>query len=208
MNALMRRAITFKNCYLFVIVNLVLVIPITILYRIIPQFKIPFSIINKVISFLLSLYIFIGYIKYSYISNESKFRKIILIVISILVVDSIFSLIRGEIDASHNKIFAYLSLMYLSYPLLFYGFRLIRNEDSDLFQRLSRLNLYFFILIIFNGLFILVPWKIFIDSIRWVILLPFLGADLTVIFLLVYWEVKLFRRLSAKYDHLSVINIS
>ncbi len=42
------------------------------------------------------------------------------------------------------------------------------------------------------------------DSIRWITLLPFLVAGLTITSLLVYWEVKLFKRLSAKYDHLFV----
>ena len=207
MNALIRNNITFKNCYLFLILDILLIVPVGIMTVIAPQFETHVEIISAIISFILTLYIYMGYIKYSYIADEKKFRKIILIVIAILFGDFIFSLIETKTKFNSQMVFNYLSLMPLSYPLLFYGFKLIRNGKVDIFKRLSRLNLYLFVLIVFSSVTLLIATKSFTESIQWIILLPFLLAVLIIAILLIYWELKLFKYLSTKYDHLFIPKI-
>lgn len=202
MNTLIRDRITFKTCYLFVMLQAALVVFIVFSTAILPKFESELSAVNRIVAPILALYIWAGYLRYSYIVTEDKFRKVICLVVAIFFIDLALSLMRPGLQGkcSYPSCVSFLSLSDLSYPLLFYGYGLIRNEDAPFFKRLSKLNLYMTIIMLLNTIYLLAKaTNNILDSILWVIWVPLL-AIFPILFLLIYWEVKLFKHLSEKYD--------
>jgi hypothetical protein len=147
--------------------------------------------------FLLDLYAYLGFIKYASMANEDRFRRIMFMVISILSINFTLSFLHRRINLKMPEIF---SLMPLTYILLYYGFRRIQNAEADFFRRLSRLNLYLFLLSISFALFLIALARDFAVSIRWFVVAPLLMGGAAIAVAKFYWEVKLFKHLSVKYE--------
>lgn len=146
---LIRDKITFKSCYLLVLLQVILVLSISVLKAGMPQWGTYFSAISRIMYPLISVYIFAGYIKYSFIANEQKFRKLMYFAVTLLFANLILSLIHSNTKCDYPDCL-YLRSSDLSLLLLFYGFRLIKNEERAFFERLSKLNLYMFIIIVIH----------------------------------------------------------
>ncbi len=80
-----------------------------------------------------------------------------------------------------------------STPLYFYAFRLIRNSDLTLFERLAKMNLY---LLIISA----VGLPLYFSRLNSLLLLPIILAGFVTVLFLWYWQIRLFKHLSAKYD--------
>lgn len=198
--ALVLKYITFRNGYIFLILNLAIV-PISVILR--EAFKpatLPLLILQLIITSLLNLYIYSGYVKYSDIVNEKAFRKIMFVVIGVYFINIIFSAFHMHSEMTPSNYLNYLSPMPIAFILMFYSFRLIKNEEQKFFRMLSNLNLCTFFLSIIGGGAILALSNNFTASTKWIYILPFLIGGAIIGITKFYFEVKLFRWLSSKYD--------
>lgn len=194
MNNLIERYITFRTCYIFVIVGAIspaFFLPIVIIFS---QVHYYIGIIGKFMLFILNLYIYAGFIKYSFIVNERKFRKIMAIVIILSVINLILSFFQVMLPFKASII------LFLPVGLLlFYGFRLIRNAESVFFSKLSKLTLSLLIvgILITIGMGLLEKTK---SEIWLALVIPCSLAGFYVVVSFVYWEFKLFRHLHFQYE--------
>lgn len=193
--------ITFRNCYNFLIFDFVQV-PIFVILRelIFKTTQIPLMILQMLITYFLNFYIYTGYVKYSDIVDEGKFRKIMFLVIGIYFISFVLSNLHMPQKLSPSNYLNYLSPMPIAYVLMFYSFRLIRNEEKKFFRILSILNLCIFFIAIIGMISIPVITKNFTGSTKYIYFLPFVVGGFIVSIAELYWQVKLFRRLSSKYD--------
>jgi hypothetical protein len=194
------RYITFRNCYNFLILDFVIV-PISVIVR--EAFKtltMPLLILQLIITFLLNLYIYSGYIKYADIANEKILRKIMFLVVGLYSMSMVLSAFHMYIGMTPLNYLNYLSPMPIAFILIFYSFRLIKNEEQKFFKMLSNLYLCTFLLSILGGGSILVLSKNFTASTKWIYILPFFIGGAVIAIMKFYFEVKLFRWLSSKYD--------
>jgi hypothetical protein len=193
--------VTFKKCFVFCILGFALAPVFTVLNKFVSEkISSPLFSIEAVIFFLLDLYVYVGFIKYSFIVQEEKFRKITFLAIGILFLNFFLSFFQDKDSFISYSIFNNLSLMPLAYILLYYSFSLIHNEEVEFFKKLSRLNLYTFLISIIFVIFILLLTKGFTLSIRWIFSFPFIVVSGVILLLKLYWEVNLFKHLSFKYD--------
>jgi hypothetical protein len=202
LNDFIERHITYRTCYIFVIISIFTPASVLLMLINFPEaMKRSIGILIGLIMFTLNFYIIAGYIKYSFLVNEQKFRKIMVIVIALFAMNLILNLVQA---VSHFKALnmIYLSPTYLTYLLLFYGFGLIRNADSVFFRRLSKLNLYSFILAVLAavgmGLSAITKSEVWFG-----LVIPIRLAGFCVMVLLIYWQFKLFRYLHFQYEKIA-----
>ncbi len=164
--------------------------------KIIPQTTLQLA--SSSLAFFLNLYADLGYIKYSFIQNERRFRQIIIAAIGLSTIQSLLITLDALIKLDPTKYTIYLGvIMLLSTPLFFYAFGLIKNDDVQFFKRLSKLNLYLPIIALLGLLFYLLRLTSFL-------LFPIILAGFVIIISLWYWQIKLFRHLSVKYKEIVV----
>ena len=195
MKELIIRKIDFKTCYHFLLLNVAIMIASFVLYslKIIPQTALHLA--SSSLAFFLTLYTALGYIKYSFIQNERRFRRIIIASIGLSSIQSLLILLNALIKFNQTKYTIYSGIiMLLSTPLFYYAFGLIRNEDMKFFGKLSQLNLYLPIISILGLLLYLLKVSHFL------LFFPIMLAGFVVVILLWYWQIKLFRHLSLKYN--------
>jgi hypothetical protein len=198
MKSLILGHIEFRYCYYCLLATIGSIIISFILspIKLIPEgtLKVP----REILGFLLGLYVNLGYVKYSYIEEEAKFRKIIFVVIILSILSSWFSILAPLFDFDQTKSSLYFTIPMIPLALvLFYAFRLIKTGEILYFRKLSRLYLYlFFIGALASLLFI--PHLANYLAILIYFLLPAAFITWGLVF---YWEIKLFRHLSKKEKH-------
>ncbi len=198
MKELIIKKINFRTCYHFLLLNVAIMIASFVLYplKIIPQTTLQLA--SSSLAFFLNLYADLGYIKYSFIQNERRFRQIIIAAIGLSTIQSLLITLDALIKLDPTKYTIYLGvIMLLSTPLFFYAFGLIKNDDVQFFKRLSKLNLYLPIIALLGLLFYLLRLTSFL-------LFPIILAGFVIIISLWYWQIKLFRHLSVKYKEIVV----
>lgn len=187
--------IKFRTCYFLYLAGVASsVLAILVIYA----FKlISLNSFNKYIehpAFLLVgavvfLYIYLGYIKYANLVQSQKLHKTIIIVVVLWAADVLLSKISYPLDWFIMK-FPFASIV--SPLLLFLIFRTLKNDEGLYFQRLSKLNLYMFIVQL-----VILGQKL--ASVKYVILLTyFVMAFLGLI--IFYREATLFRHLYHKFE--------
>jgi hypothetical protein len=196
LESLILRHIEFRYCYYCLVASIGSIIISLILWpiKIIPQGTL--QVPQQILSFCLTLYVYFGYIKYSYIENETKFRTIILVVLGLSIIESFVSLLAPIFHLDQTKSTLYFAIpIIISTPLLFYGFRLIqKNAEVLYFRKLSKLNLY---LLIIGALYSL----LFIPKVgNFFSMLMLVLAVFVTIASIWYWEIKLFKHLARKYN--------
>jgi hypothetical protein len=197
---LIERYITFRTCYIFVIIEVVSAV-FFLPMMIFPKAQNYLNIISILIIFTLKAYIIVGYIKYSFIVNERKFREIMAVVIVLFIMNLILNLLH-EVSHFTASLMLFFVPTGLSYLLLFYGFRLIQNAESVFFRKLSKLNLSLFVIGVLTG--IGMGLLTITKSFGWILLVIPIGlAGFYVIVLLIYWEFKLFRHLHFQYEKIA-----
>lgn len=199
MKELIIRKINFKTCYHLLLLNVAIMVASFVLYpiKIVPQPTLQLAI--SCLALFINLYAELGYIKYSFIQNERRFRKIIIAAIGLSTIQSVGILLNALIKLDETKYTIYLGvIMLLSTPLFYYAFGLIRNEDMKFFGKLSRLNLYLPIISLLGLLLYLFKVSHFL------LFFPIILAGFVVVILLWYWQIKLFRHLSEKYNEIKI----
>ncbi len=186
--------INFRRCYQFFVLNVAIIIATFILN---PLRIIPSSLLQAVSlsgALFLNLYAQLGYVKYSVIRDERQFRKVIIGAIGLSTLHSLLVPTNVLIYFGQTQNNIYLGIiMLLSMLLFYYAFALIRNDDVDFFKKLASLNLYL-ALILFLGLLC------YVFELPLFLVFPIMMAGVVVIILLWYWQIKLFRHLSLKYN--------
>ncbi len=157
-----------------------------------------FHLTGAIVALLQNLYIGLGYVKYSYIEHEEQFRKKITMAVSVSVIQSLFFIFDALINFDHTVYAVCVGVTILvSTPLYFYAFGIIKNDDATLFERLAKMNLCLLIISMVGLLFYLVR----LDSL---LLFPVILAGFIAIIFLWYWQIRLFKHLSMKYDEMTI----
>jgi hypothetical protein len=190
------RYIDFRYCYYSLLGSLasMALYIISWLMRIIPHGAL--HVPQQLLAIFLNLYVYLGYIKYSYIEEEENFRRIMLIVIGLSIVESVFSLLPPSLHLSKVQSLIWSAVsVFISTPLLFYGFKLIKTAEAFYFGKLAKLNLYLLIIGTLWALLLIPELKLANLLVMTVLMLSFLVTVVS----LWYWEIKLFRHLSRKF---------
>ncbi len=136
------------------------------------------------------LYIYWGYIKYANLIQNRKLHKNIIIVVLLEAADFLLSKIGYPLDWLLMK-FPFASIV--SPLLLFLIFRTLKNDEGLYFQKLSKLNLYMFIVQL-----VILGQKL--ASVKYIILITyFVMAFLGLVTF--YREATLFRHLYRKFEN-------
>ncbi len=200
MNASIRDNITFKGCYLLVILQVVLILSFVVLDIAVPQWRIYSSATSGTMYLLISVYILVGYIKYSFIVNEKKFRKIIYFILLLLFANFILARILHPGTKCSYPACLTLGSSDLSLLLLFYGFGTIKNEERAFFTKLSKLNLYMFGIKVIHTIYFFATDYAVGSFPSGIISFPLFITAAIVTILFISWEFKLFKHLSMKYE--------
>ncbi len=94
--------IDFRNCYRLLLLNMAVITVSIILY----PFKIgtqkPFHLIGAILALFQNLYVGLGYVKYSFIEREERFRKTIILAVAVSVIQSLFFTLDALIIFGHT----------------------------------------------------------------------------------------------------------
>lgn len=195
MKNLIIHRIKFGTCYHMLILNAAILIASFVLYpiKLVPQGTL--QITTSVLALFLSLYIQLGYIKYSFIKNERQFQQIIMAAIVLSTIQSLLIVFDSFMKLDSTKYTIGLGIIGLLAALLFYSaFGLIKNDEMAFFKKLSRLNLYL------PSLLLLGLLLYFLNLRSILFFIPIALSILITAILLWYWQIRLFRYLSLKYN--------
>jgi hypothetical protein len=203
MQALIMKYVKFKNCYYLLFIYF-LFLWISLLLFILPNTSFgPLNIIYVTGITLLTLYIALGFIKYSLIVNEDLFRNIVIIIIFLVLIHSFLMFLHNVLNINPLKSFYgnSLNLLELLQALSFYyAFKLILNDEFKYFRRLSTLNLILVIMGLCFSMVLLLNMFHPPSLISSIGLLLFFLSMFAISFLICYWEIRLFRHLYFKYE--------
>jgi hypothetical protein len=165
--------------------------------------------------FLFVLYIYLGFIKYSFIISDHKFRKMIILIIGLSFIDLILwyavmlplalATYSSHLPNSSLALVSFYSFYYAVggsiYLVSYYSFSLIRNAEIVFFKKLSTLNLYLFP--VASGNFILYILNIYKRGLTIPVLFIILKLTTLVITIwIAFWKFGLFSHLHSKYETL------
>ncbi len=186
--------VDFKYCCYALLGNACSVLLSFVLWRITTIPPLLLQVLQQLTGLSLHLYVFMGYVKYSYLEDELRLRRIIEIVIGISLSGSLLLVLMPLLPVGKTKSTVFIALsVYLSAPLLFYGFRLVRTEEKKYFYVLSRLNLFTCLLgILWASLFI--PW-LASYPLMFLLMVISVGGFASIWF----WELRLFYHLSQRW---------
>ena len=152
----------------------------------------PFQTIILIIDLYLTLYVYLGFVKFSLIEKKDFFRIIIFAVMALAVIHSLISKI--------SFFYKFLGVPFaIDCILLYYAFKSVENSKIIYFRKLSRLYLYllfFYVPISVSLLFGKESLKKFIPQ---MLIKPFIILALFWAALIVYtWymKIKLFKQIS------------
>ncbi len=191
------KIIRFRYCYYCLLLEICLIIGATALWQfktLIPQKSL--EIFQDIAWLLIDTYVYLGYVRYSYLTHDDKFRKIIFAVI-FLSLPQFVAMAVGHIGSSAKTtpIYYYAIPNAISTALLCYAFRHIQTAEGAYFKKLASLNLYYLIIMAFFAVFFITGWVSFISMI--ITVLPAFIV-LTAIW---YWQIKLFKYLSMEANY-------
>jgi len=195
--------VKFKNCYYLLFLYL-LFLWISLLLFLLPNTSYePLNIIHVTVITLLTFYIYLGFIKYSFIVNEELFRNIVIIIICLMLIHSFLIFLHDVLNINPFKSYYRnsLGILNLLQALSFYyAFKLILNDEFKFSRRLSLLNLFLFIMVLCFSMVLLLNLFLPPSLISSIGLLLFFLSIFVINFLICYWEIKLFRHLYFKYE--------
>jgi hypothetical protein len=194
--------VKFKNCYYLLFVYL-LFLWVSLLLFFLPDTSLePWNTIHVTVVTLLTLYIYLGFIKYSFIVNEKLFRNIVIVIICLILIHSFLIFLHDVLNINPFKSFyrnalgIFVLLQALSF---YYAFKLILNDEFKYFRKLSLLNLFLFIMNLCFSMLLLL-YLFYHSKFSAIVLLLFFLSFFMIKFLICYWEIKLFKHLSIKYE--------
>jgi hypothetical protein len=203
MYALIMKNVKFKNCYYLLFVY-ILFLWMSLLIFLLPNTSLkPLNIIHITFITLLSLYIYLGFIKYSFIVNEGLFRNIFIIIICLMLIHSLLTFLHDVLNINplksiyRNSLGVIELLKALSF---YYAFKLILNDEFKYFRRLSLLSLFLIIMALCFSMLLLIYLFLPPNPISSIVLLLFFLSIFMINLLICYWEIRLFRHLYFKYE--------
>ncbi len=155
----------------------------------------PFQTIILIIDLYLTLYVYLGFVKFSLIEKKDFFRIIIFAVMALAVIHSLISKI--------SFFYKFLGVPFaIDCILLYYAFKSLENSKIIYFRKLSRLYLYLSFIIVPMSIALLFR-KDAIKTIPQILVLPFiiiaLGGAILIIYIW-YLKIRLFKQLSIQMD--------
>jgi hypothetical protein len=187
--------INFKYCYYLLLLNVATMGLGFLLYFIKGVPQAPAKMVGFSVGSLISIYVYLGFLKYSYIYDQNKFRKIMLIALSLSVIYSLGFIIEISIKPKLSNDYYWFIFAALEMPLLYYAFHLIQNQDVMYFKKLSRSYLYQLL----AGSAVLIGYIVSLSyTFPFLIMAPFVVAAFVFVILIWYWKIKLFKYLAAK----------
>lgn len=197
----MMKYIKFKVCYL-----LLILIPITVVIFMalfatkivtIDTCKKPeFFIVEAIVALFFGLYINLGFVKIADILKIDILRKIMITIIAFMLINLCLSFLT-RVLGYHIPYSFYLIVGSLISLLCFFGFRLVKDSEFNIFQRLSKLNLYSFIFeLIYLLSIVFGKHLLFLKALGGLSLIP----QIIIYILIWYWEIVLFRKLYVKFE--------
>ncbi|MDA8082211.1 MAG: hypothetical protein M0024_00970 [Nitrospiraceae bacterium] len=191
--------IDFRYCYYALLGGACSVVLSFILWRITFIPAILLQVLQQISVLLINLYVNMGYIKYSYLEDERLFRRVMIVAAGLSLLGSALLVLAPLLPVGKTQSTIFIALpVYVTAPLLFYGFRLIRTEERSFFTLLARLNLVLFLAGILWA-FLFIPW---LSSYPLIFLLTVASG---VMFVSIWFmKLRLFHRLSEKWPGLAM----
>ncbi len=189
------RYIDFDRCATFTLyIGILWVLSVILVSaKTIPQE--PFQTIILIIDLYFTMYVFLGFVKFSFIEKNVFFRKTIFVVLVLSLIRSLISKI-SFFDNFLGVPFA------IECILLFYAFKSVENSKLIYFRKLSRLYLYLSSIIVPMSIALLFG-RDAIKSMPQILVLPFiiiaLGGAVLIIYIW-YLKIRLFKQLSLRMD--------
>jgi hypothetical protein len=187
----------FQYCYIYFLANIAFGIAYIIATYILRIDKLDFLFMQIVgnslggfVSLIISLYIYLGYIKYSHNVNSDKLHNVFSIIIVMAITGFILMNTPYPVDWLYKK---YKLVPIITSFLLFYVFKTIDTEEKTYFQRLSLVYLAQFILQV-----VMASIKLIVGSMSVFFVFYFIQAGVSL--LTIYLEATLFRQLYHKYE--------
>jgi hypothetical protein len=101
----------------------------------------PFQTTFHFIALFLSLYIYLGFVKFSIIQKKDSFRILVFVAMTLSVIQSAIVIIATLTD--NKEIYYYNGVLIAAETLLlYYGFKLVQDVKIKYFKKLSRVYLY------------------------------------------------------------------
>jgi hypothetical protein len=195
MEKIILKYIDFDKCssYLLLIGFLWIISIVLIPAKAIPQE--PFRTIILIIDLYLTLYVYLGFVKFSLIEKKDFFRIIIFAVMALAVIHSLISKI--------SFFYKFLGVPFaIDCILLYYAFKSVGNSKIIYFRKLSRLYLYLSFIVVPMSIALLFR-KDAIKTIPQILVIPFiiiaLGGAILIIYIW-YLKIRLFKQLAIQMD--------
>ena len=191
--------VSFKRCAQFVIFVNVLIVMLVIIKtgNLLSLPSAPISFV-EIVAFSLNCYIYLGYLKYALVIHEGKLR----LILSIILCIQIFGFIANRSGNAYLfNIDGYFNVGSLIFLLMFFGLRMVSNDDTYFLRRISMLYLLFFVfdILVCNRKILLYLLQLEFP-IQPIVIVPLILSAVYTIPALIYWEFKLFNHLHSQYE--------
>lgn len=101
----------------------------------------PFQSALHFIELCLSLYIYLGFVKFSILQNKDSFRKLVFAAMAFSVIQSLMAIIATSTDT--KELYNYSGVpVAVEALLLFYAFKSVQDVKLTYFRKLSKVYLY------------------------------------------------------------------
>ena len=160
----------------------------------------PFQTALHFIALCLSLYIYLGFVKFSILRNRDTFRKLIIIAMGLSVIQT--SIIITATLVGNKGLYNYNSVaVAIESVVLFYAFKSVQDVKTINFKKLSRMYLYLLFFYVPTSIAMLFGNDVLKTMIPHVLIKPFVIIALFCAALIVYtWylKIKVFKQIAAE----------
>ncbi len=194
------RNIDFNKCssYLILSAFLWIVSVAMVPVKAIPQK--PFQTALHFIELCLSLYIYLGFVKFSILQNRATFRKIIITAMALSVIQ--FSIVITATLVGNKDLYNYNGVaLAVESILLFYAFKSVQDVKTINFKKLSRIYFYLLFFYVPTSIALLFGQDALKTMIPHVLIMPFVIMALFCAALIVYtWylKIKVFKQIATE----------
>ncbi len=194
------RNIDFNKCssYLILSAFLWIVSVAMVPVKAIPQK--PFQTALHFIELCLSLYIYLGFVKFSILQNRATFRKIIITAMALSVIQ--FSIVITATLVGNKDLYNYNGVaVAIESILLFYAFKSVQDVKRINFKKLSRIYFYLLFFYVPTSIALLFGQDALKTMIPHVLIMPFVIMALFCAALIVYtWylKIKVFKQIASE----------
>jgi hypothetical protein len=191
------RNIDFNKCSSYVMLSgFVWIVSVAMVpVKSIPQK--PFQTAFHFIELCLSLYIYLGFVKFSILQKKDSFQKLIFVAMVFSIIQVLISMAATLME--NKNLYSYNGVaVAIEAALIFYAFKSVQNVKTIDFRKLSRLYLYLLFFYVPASVSLLFE-KESLKNIPQVLIKPFIILALVWVVLIVYtWymKIRLFKQIS------------